>query len=126
MKIRLRNGLPFISATLLHRGKRLVLKNVLLDTGSAGTIFSSDKVLGIGLTYEPEDIVYSIRGVGGSEFVFTKIVEKLKVDKLQINALEVEIGAMDYGFEIDGIIGMDFLTQVGAVVDLAKMEIRSV
>jgi hypothetical protein len=126
MKIRLRNGLPFISATLFHQGKRLVLKNVLLDTGSAGTIFSTDKVLGIGLTYEPEDIVYSIRGVGGSEFVFTKMVEKLKVDKLQINALEVEIGAMDYGFEIDGIIGMDFLTQVGAVVDLAKMEIRSV
>jgi hypothetical protein len=77
------------------------------------------------MTYDLDDVVYSIRGVGGSEFVFTKTVDKLKVDKLQINALEVEIGAMDYGFEIDGIIGMDFLTQAGAVVDLSKMEIRS-
>ena len=31
---------------------------------------------------------------------------------------------MDYGFEIDGIIGMDFLTQVGAVIDLARLEVR--
>jgi hypothetical protein len=43
MKIRLRNGLPFISATLFNNRKRLVLKNMLLDTGSAGTIFSTEK-----------------------------------------------------------------------------------
>lgn len=125
MNIHLRNGLPFISATILYRGKRLTLKNVLLDTGSAGTVFSTDKVSPMGLTYELNDMIHSIRGVGSSEFVFTKTVEALKVDNLQIESLEVEIGAMDYGFEIDGIIGMDFLTQVGAVVDLSRMEIRS-
>jgi len=30
---------------------------------------------------------------------------------------------MDYGFSIDGIIGLDFLLQVGAVIDLAKLEV---
>jgi hypothetical protein len=30
---------------------------------------------------------------------------------------------LDYGFEIEGIVGMDFLTKAGAVVDLAKLEI---
>jgi hypothetical protein len=30
---------------------------------------------------------------------------------------------MNYGFEINGIIGMDFLSQVNAVVDLAQLEI---
>jgi len=73
-----------------------------------------------------DDVIHSIRGVGGSEFVFTKTVDKLQVDKLQVNALEVEIGAMEYGFEIDGIVGIDFLIHVCAVVDLAKMEIRSI
>jgi hypothetical protein len=43
--------------------------------------------------------------------------------ELQINDFEIEVGAMDYGFEIDGIVGMDFLTQVGAIIDLAKSEI---
>ena len=37
---------------------------------------------------------------------------------------EVEIGAMAYGFEIAGIIGMDFLAGVGAVIDLAQLEIH--
>ena len=31
---------------------------------------------------------------------------------------DVEIGEMDYGFDIDGILGMDFLTMSGAVIDL--------
>ena len=30
---------------------------------------------------------------------------------------------MDYGFDIDGIIGMDFLVEVGAIVDLSRLEI---
>jgi hypothetical protein len=28
---------------------------------------------------------------------------------------------MDYGFEINGIIGMDFLKSVSAIIDLDKM-----
>lgn len=123
MKIRIKNGLPFISVTLVHHGQRVTLKNVLLDTGSAGSIFSTDKVAGIGLTYEPDDIVHRIRGVGGSEFVFTKRVDMLKVGELQITDFEIELGAMNYGFEMDGIIGLDFLTQVGALIDLDRMEL---
>lgn len=30
---------------------------------------------------------------------------------------------MDYGFEINGILGMDFLKKVGAVINLHEMEI---
>lgn len=31
---------------------------------------------------------------------------------------------MDYGFDINGIVGVDFLKSVGAVIDLNKMELR--
>ncbi|MBV6400281.1 MAG: hypothetical protein CNIPEHKO_00564 [Anaerolineales bacterium] len=125
MKIRIKNGLPYVSATLIHRRQRVTLKDVLLDTGSAGTIFSTDKVAAVGLTYEPEDFVHRIRGVGGSEFVFTKRVDELKVGGLKVSAFELEIGAMNYGFDMDGIIGLDFLTKVGALIDLNKMELRA-
>ncbi len=123
MKIQLRDGLPYITASLTYQGQQLSFKNVLLDTGSAGTIFSTDSVLTIGLTYEPDDMVHRIRGVGGTEFVFSKRVDRLTVGKLQVNDFQIEIGAMDYGFDIDSIIGMDFLIQVGAIIDLAKLEI---
>jgi hypothetical protein len=35
MKIDVRYGLPFASVTIGYRGHELVLKNVLIDTGSA-------------------------------------------------------------------------------------------
>ncbi|WP_279232902.1 hypothetical protein [Haloimpatiens lingqiaonensis] len=30
---------------------------------------------------------------------------------------------MDYGFDINGIVGMDFLKEIGAVIDLKNMKI---
>ncbi len=126
MKIRVKGGLPYISATLTYRGQQITLKNVLLDTGSAGTIFSTDEISVVGLTYEPDDFVHRIRGVGGSEFVFSKQVDRLSIGDLGVDSFEIEVGAMNYGFEIDGIIGLDFLTQVGAVIDLSDLEIRAI
>lgn len=125
MKIQLRDGLPYIVATVQYRRQQAVFQRVLLDTGSAGCIFATDKLLSIDLRYEPEDMVRRIRGVGGAEFVFTKKVDQLRLDTLQVNDFEIEVGAMDYGFEIDGIIGMDFLIQTGAVIDLPRLEIRA-
>jgi hypothetical protein len=126
MKIRLQDGLPFVAITLGHRGQEILLENVLLDTGSAGTIFSADKVASMGVQYEPEDMVHRIRGVGGAEFVFTKRIDLIQLGDLDVKSFEVEIGAMDYGYEMDGIIGVDFLMQIGAVIDLANLEIRTI
>jgi hypothetical protein len=124
MKIRLQDELPFVAIVLAYRGQKLEFENVLLDTGSAGTIFSTDKLSQVGLQYEADDMVQRIRGVGGAEFVFSKRIDQLSVDTLGVADFEIEVGAMDYGFEIDGILGMDFLTKVGAKIDLANLVIE--
>lgn len=123
MNIRLQDELPFVAITLTYRGQSIKFENVLLDTGSAGTIFSTDKLAPIGLWYETDDMVHRIRGVGGAEFVFSKQIDHLAVGTLHVNDFEIEVGAMDYGFEVDGILGMDFLTRVGAKIDLAALSI---
>ena len=84
---------------------------------------SADTVLEMGLQLEPNDIVREIRGVGGVEFVFTKSVDFLSLGKFELKNFEIEVGTMDYGFAIDGIVGINFLQQVGACIDLAKLEI---
>jgi hypothetical protein len=124
MRIQVRDGLPYVTVTLLYRGQQIDLANVLLDTGSAGTLFAADQVLAIGLQYEADDLVQRIRGVGGAEFVFIKRIDRLSVGELQVSDFDIEVGAMDYGFAIDGIIGTDFLLQVGAVIDLSRLEIH--
>lgn len=124
MKIRIKDGLPFVRMLLVYHGQALALENVLVDTGSAGTAFSTDRLLMIGLWYEMDDIAHRIRGVGGSEFVFTKRIDQLALDDAQVNDFEIEVGAIGHGFDIDGIVGMDFLTQVGAIIDLDRLEIH--
>jgi len=108
--------------SVLYRGRRLDLENVLLDTGSASTIFSADRLLEIDLRCDPTDILNRIRGVGGTEFVFSKTVDRLSLGDLAVSDFEIEVGAMDYGFsfELGGIVGMDFLERVGAVIDLRR------
>ena len=123
MKIRLQDGLPHVSATLHHHDQQLVLANVVLDTGSVGTLFSIDKLSGLGVIYEAGDIIHRIRGIGGAELVIVKQLDLVAVDDLKVRDLEVELGAVAYGFEIDGIIGMDFLTATGSVIDLTRLEI---
>ncbi len=124
MNIRLQDGLPFVAATIDYHGRRVTFPQVLLDTGSAGCIFAADKLLTIDLRYEPDDAVHRIRGVGGAEFVFTKKVDRLGLSDLQVDGFEIEVGAMDYGMEMDGIIGMDFLIKTGAVIDLPQLDIH--
>ena len=123
MKIQLKDGLPFVSTQLTYQGRRITLENVLLDTGSAGSIFPTDRVLSIGVEYEADDFVYRIRGVGGEEFVFAKRLDRVALGNLEVEDFEIEIGLMDYGFEIDGILGMDFLTEVGAILNLGSLEV---
>lgn len=125
MKLRLEHGLLFADAELVYRDRALNIRNVILDTGSAGSLFSADRLFEIDLCYEPSDRVHRIRGVGGSEFVFTKRVDSLALAALSLKDFEIEVGAMDYGFNVDGIIGMDFLVRVGAVVDLRAFELRA-
>ena len=124
MKIQIDSGLPIITVVLHHQNKQLKLDTVILDTGSAGSIFKISKVAQIDLKPEPDDKVRRIIGVGGSEFVYVKKIDKLSVDKLEATNFNIEIGTMDYGFDIDGIIGMDFLIQTAAVIDLKKLTIK--
>ena len=122
MNIQVRDGLPYVTVTLLYSGQQLDLANVLLDTGSAGSLLAADQVLAVGLQYEADDPVQRIRGIGGAEFVFVKRIDRLSVGELQVSDFAIEVGAMDYGFAIDGIIGTDFLLQVGAIIDLSRLE----
>lgn len=121
VNLQLKHGLPFCSIKLIYQGKELILDNVLLDTGSGGTVLKMDKVEEIGITIEADDTIETISGVGGSEFVYKKYVDSIRLGSLNLENFVVEIGVMDYGFDINGIIGMDLLKTVGAVIDLNKM-----
>lgn len=125
MKLEIRDGLRFVSAIVERRGIQVTFDHVLIDTGSAGSVFSADLLEQIGLVYEPQDPVERIQGVGGAEFVFSKTLERLTVGDISTIAFDVEVGSVDYGFDIDAILGMNWLLRVGALIDLAQLEMKA-
>ncbi|WP_019914310.1 retropepsin-like aspartic protease [Paenibacillus sp. HW567] len=118
-------GLPFVSMTVVFRGRELRLEKVLLDTGSASTLLNADVVQEIGMVPEGNDIVDIIRGVGGVEYVYTKYLDSIIVEEAILKDFQVEIGNMDYGMEIDGILGFNFLKQAGAVIHIVEMQLET-
>lgn len=65
-----------------------------------------------------------IRGIGGTELVFARRMDYLKAGDFSLPDFEVEVGGMDYGFEINGILGTDFLIQAEAVIHMKEMLIE--
>jgi predicted aspartyl protease len=108
MQLILKDSLPFTNVTIAYQGKIVEVQNVLVDTGSGGTVMSADIVSRIGISPKADDILHTIHGVGGSEVVFTRKENYLRVGDKSISDFEIEISGMDYGFEIKGILGMDF------------------
>ena len=123
MKIRMLEGLAYVTATLNYKGMELVIENVILDTGSVGTVFSADRVSEIDLLMEPHDPIHRMWGVGGTEFVFGKRVTGVALGNLHVDDFTIQVGAMDYGFAVEGIIGLDFLVRARAIIDLDRLEV---
>jgi len=63
-------------------------------------------------------MIYRISGVGGSEFVFSKTVNSIKIGNMEVQSFTLEVGAMNYDFNLDGIIGLDLLQEIKAIINI--------
>ncbi|MBP2119305.1 hypothetical protein J2Z45_002898 [Cohnella lubricantis] len=117
--------MPFVPVTIHFRGRTLELGKVLLDTGSASTLIKADIVGEIGIVPEEDDIVDTIRGVGGIEYVYTKTLDGIELDGQLVPGFQVEIGSMEYGLEMDGILGYDFMKSAGLVIDAKRQTVKA-
>ena len=124
MKLQLRDNLPFTSLLLSYHGQQVEISPVLIDTGSASTMLSADVVAQVGIIPQEDDTLFTIRGVGGVEVVYTRQVDKLTLGEKSLDKFMIELGGMDYGFEINGILGMDYLAAARAIINLNSFEIN--
>lgn len=124
MQLTFRHDLVFVTATLTYAGVSIEIANILVDTGAASTVINADLAADAGVYVSPTDTLRRLRGVGGHEHVFTRHVDRLAINKHGVDQFEVEVGEMDYGFEIGGILGMDFLRAAGAVIDLGQLTLE--
>lgn len=124
MNLVLRDSLLFVPVTLSYGGTTLQIDDVLVDTGSTTTLLSIDCVATFGIHPEASDSIRRIRGVGGVEYVFSRRIDAIDIAGQQLNSVELEFGGLDYGFQMNGILGLDVLLRMGAVLDLKKQTIE--
>lgn len=118
------DGLLLTDIMLSFKGKLLSIQRALVDTGSGTTLISTDLAESIGIVAEEDDTIYRISGIGGSEFVFSKKIDLIEFGNVPINDFLIEVGAMNYGFAIDAIIGMDLLQEIKAVIDTHRLTLH--
>jgi hypothetical protein len=123
MQLTLRDDLIMTRVTVVHHGREAAVDDVVVDTGSATTLLAADVLARVGIVPEPADVLYTVRGVGGAEVVFSRRVDRLQIGSRALEQFEVEVGGMDYGFAINGILGMDFLLATGAIINLSTLSL---
>ena len=122
MKMEFREGLLFTSVQISFRGNTKVVQNIVVDTGAAESIISPDVVEDIGIFAEPEDSVNSFYGVGGSlHNFFSKKIDEIELGLLCLNDIKMDFGVIDPKGDINGLLGLDLLMKVGAVINLKDL-----
>src|SRR5687767_4674889 len=122
-QLKIIQGLPFVAAKLEANGKVIQLEYVLIDTGAAVSIFNTDDLKRIGIEQQLTDEIIKMSGIGGDEYVIEKQIDKISVDNLIVAPFLLQIGSMQYGMRIDGILGTDFLQKTGAKIDFTNLTI---
>ncbi|UCZ54218.1 aspartyl protease family protein [Bacillus shivajii] len=102
------DGVLLTEMAMTNAGNELNLQRVLVNTGVKNTVISSDAALKLGLITDEVD-------------TDNKEVEFIKIGNITIHDFEVGIFSIDELQGYDGILGIDFLKKVGAVINLGSL-----
>jgi len=123
-KLELKNGLLYTSVALFHEGKTAVISDVIVDTGSAHTIISTDSIEQMELQFTDDDTLVKTYGYGGSEsYSVRKKIDKIVCGEILIENMMIDFGDVDPVDRVNGLLGLDFLMAAGVNIDLVNLTI---
>ena len=116
VKLRYQDDLLFTSLDLTINNETLKLANVLIDTGSATTLINADYIF-----LDGTEKILNVQGVGRYEKVLFKKIDNFQIDNFTLNDISICVGDMDYGINIDCILGLDILKALNANISIKDM-----
>lgn len=124
MHIELIDNLLQASMTLCYKDRSLTIDNLVIDTGAAHSILSSDVVSEIGIKFENGDRLVRSFEIGGDEYSFRKRVNQIQIGDLILHDISLDFGVFhDDISSINGLIGLDILKSGNMIIDLHRMQI---
>lgn len=123
MKIVYKNGLLYTSLEIMHKGKRRIVDEIIIDTGAAHTIISPDAVVELGIEPEGKDEFVTMYGIGGEQYAYRKSIEGIKLCNHELNNVKIDFGLIDDYGKINGLLGLDILLNLNININLKELSL---
>lgn len=117
------DGLVCTNVEVHFEGHMKLLKNVVIDTGAVQSILNHSFVLDIGINPKFVDEFKMTYGIGREMAYFSRKIDKIKIGTFEFNDFEIDFGDIDPKGELQGLIGLNILKSMRAIIDVATPEL---
>ena len=116
-------GLLIVYARLKGpRGSRLL--RMALDTGATTTMIPPKAALAIGINPARSSVLRETLTASGKELIPLIAVPELRIFERTLRRVSVACHELPSESPVDGLLGLDLLTRIHAVLDLRKRSLR--
>ncbi len=116
--------LMYASIKITYRGISKVIDRLVVDTGAAKSFISIDVVEDINISFDNEDSITTVYGVGGPDNSFEKVLDSVEFGSKIFYNYKIDFGSFHGDYDMNGLIGLDILKDSKVIIDLKDMTIK--
>ena len=121
-KLNLKYGLLYTSINLVHDGKKIIIDNVIIDTGAFHTIIAPEFLDELDVGFSEDDRLVKASGYGGTIcYSVRKRIDKIFCGDITLENIKLDFGDIDLNERVNGLSGLDFLRAAGVIIDLVDL-----
>lgn len=120
-----KHGLLFAEIELENNGHKILIRDVIVDTGANHSIFLSDYLNDLEMDIEGNEELVVAYGYGGyANSSVRKKISKISMGSIELRDFKIDFGEIDPTERINGLIGLDFLKTAKVIIDLDELNVR--
>lgn len=113
------DGLLYVPVEICHSSITETIR-AIVDTGSAGSAVDINLIRP---DFTRHGRLAEIVGVGGSQPAVIQDVDAIRIGNVVLNEFPMEFADLENSFDIQGILGNDFLDKCKAVIDFSSRQL---
>lgn len=121
-KLNFKDGLLYTDITIMHDGRKVVVDDVIVDTGAFHTIISPQFLDELDVGFSDDDGLIKASGYGGTVcYSVRKKIDKLICSDIELENIKLDFGEIDPNERVNGLLGLDFLRRAGVIIDCVDL-----
>lgn len=121
-KLNLKEGLLYTSISIVHDGKKVIVDDVIVDTGAFHTVIAPEFLDELDVGFSEDDRLVKASGYGGTVcYSVRKSIDKIQCGDIVLENTRLDFGDIDPSERVNGLLGLDFLMNAGVVIDLVDL-----